>query len=695
MLFATALKDGVVGPDWTGKNYTYKLDESRLIREDQRGYYDQVPECFSVGGSHTYHLTSAQLAAGATGVAGIDEGGNLFGVDGEVLLSERTNTIGLFKPWPSAGSNVSGTVSEQTSNNGTTFIKQKLSGLPRRVRAVLTHVIIRQPFAYSQSGTALTITDTFTAGLAVGELVYIFPQSGGASAGWYPVASVNAGVSITVTMPVSMTTSGNLAWSKGIKGVRVTVALTETDTNATVANLATPTVGGVGFNVPADSANPFGWRYVDFTTAKFVNPNFTNGQANAAEIVSNLGVCPAFAFASEWVNLPTVNALDGKGANFLARIYHEATVSGTRSALSGGDLLRINNPAIQSAMGVGVLDWWRTNWQASRSGINAISTLTSLPVNTNAGTGFYVAFEFDYAVPCTSVAVYGDSTTAHSKYEWDYGPANTFTASFSGTTMTLTSDITSSQSGAGSIPYPIQAGQPLTFTGQVNNSDTSSVCVTGLVSGTNGVSGAVYSLSASQTTASGVTVTVGVNTIQNWSSWAVQAVYGKSTPEHPYDLYNGGMAGRQTPEIFGQLAYQLNQGVVPQIVLLTGYSTNNAALPTVNQLELVRGQILDAIYRCRQAGVQRVLVATWPLTTAVLNNSTVKARVDAHNDWIRKLAIDGVSDGCPDFEAVRQSQGDSVFYSPDGNPFYRPLGDGIHMGKAGVAGMKDEIIKFI
>ncbi len=49
MLFATALKEGVTGPDFTGnRNYRYKYGEQRLLLEDQRGYYEKHPDCFKL-----------------------------------------------------------------------------------------------------------------------------------------------------------------------------------------------------------------------------------------------------------------------------------------------------------------------------------------------------------------------------------------------------------------------------------------------------------------------------------------------------------------------------------------------------------------------------------------------------------------------------------------------------------------------
>lgn len=49
MLFATALKEGVTGPDFTGnRNYKYKNGEQRLLLEDQRGYYEKHPDSFKL-----------------------------------------------------------------------------------------------------------------------------------------------------------------------------------------------------------------------------------------------------------------------------------------------------------------------------------------------------------------------------------------------------------------------------------------------------------------------------------------------------------------------------------------------------------------------------------------------------------------------------------------------------------------------
>lgn len=71
MLFAKALKAGVVGPDFTGKNYTFALNEERLVNDDQRGFYEQHPACFSVFSNNALGSTAG---GGISSTDGLTEG---------------------------------------------------------------------------------------------------------------------------------------------------------------------------------------------------------------------------------------------------------------------------------------------------------------------------------------------------------------------------------------------------------------------------------------------------------------------------------------------------------------------------------------------------------------------------------------------------------------------------------------------
>jgi hypothetical protein len=59
MLFAQAIKDGVTGPDWTGKDYTYKAGEERLLLESQRGYYEQHKDAFTLRYSDSFSTSDS------------------------------------------------------------------------------------------------------------------------------------------------------------------------------------------------------------------------------------------------------------------------------------------------------------------------------------------------------------------------------------------------------------------------------------------------------------------------------------------------------------------------------------------------------------------------------------------------------------------------------------------------------------
>lgn len=99
MLFATALKDGVTGPDFTGKKYTYKNGEQRIITEDQRGYYDQIPDCFSL--VEFFSMVGKNQADKL-----VDKTGNQISIGSSSV--SKNNTIGTFRPYGAGGQTVEG-----------------------------------------------------------------------------------------------------------------------------------------------------------------------------------------------------------------------------------------------------------------------------------------------------------------------------------------------------------------------------------------------------------------------------------------------------------------------------------------------------------------------------------------------------------------------------------------------------------
>ncbi|KQT37684.1 SGNH/GDSL hydrolase family protein [Methylophilus sp. Leaf414] len=617
--------------------------------------------------------------ANIIGVAGVGNGKIYDENNQEIKLNVNTIKACISKSFPSAGSNISSFISETSSFTGTTYIKRKVSGRPNKVRFYVTHKFIRSGDAYSQSGNQVTVNTTYTKGFVAGDLIYAFPTSGAALEGWYPVASVVDGTSVTYTAEDSQTTSGSMSWSKGVKGLKIAVALTEVTANDTSDNLYTPKVGGVSYNSAATQGSPYGWRTVDFNSA----PGQKTNKCTAAKVRATSNVECALDKPSAWLSLPTVTPDDNGNANILMRIYHDATVSGSRGATSGIDMIRMNNSLLRSTLGLDASPYFRPEFQTLKTTADGIGDFTNLPTTLYAGTGFYIAAEYGYdsSVDPVGVMVATDSTGAHNKYMFDYGPSNAVQCNITGTTMTLLADITSTVGGAPS-PYPISPGQPLTFSGQASHADNNTVFVTSLASGQNGKSGAVYNLSVNQSTLNNISVTVGVNSIQGWTSWANKAVFQKSTVAKPYTIYNGGMAAHRTHEYLGQVISALKAGVVPTKLFLQGYSINNTGTPTGFDTLIVQQQLMDCIDLAFKVGVKDVYVTTWPLTGSLAGNPTYKAVIDAHNAWIQNLAVTKVITGAPDIEQIRIDMGTNAFYSPDGDPANVGFGDLIHFGRA-------------
>lgn len=637
---------------------------------------------------------SQQANTNIKGVAGVGNG-KVFDEQGNIIISLISKSIGLSKSWPTAGGNVGTIIAETSAQAGTFYAKRKLPARPKRARPILIHRILRQD-AYNQSGTNLTISTTYTKGVAVDDRLYIFPNSGTATQGWVKVNAVVPDTSITVTALDSQTASGNVTFSKPLKGIKIACALTEIATYNSTDDLVTPTVGGVQYNSAYSVSNMYGFKTIDFSPDVNSNAKLI-GDAPAAKLfgISSANATLAVAMAGQWVSLPDVPSLDGDGANFLYRLYHDPVSSGTRSSLSGVEQTYTNSEAYRSLLGIDTNPYIKRNWQTFRQGVDGVATLTTLPTSSAPGSGVLIAWEFDYGIETVGVCTLGDSTTAHNKYLFDYGIPNGFSANFAGSTMTLTANITQTLVGV-QYPCPLSIGQALTFTGQNNNADGTSPYITGLISGVSGQAGAVYSLSNAQTTANGVSVTSALNWFNFSTSWSHRAVYEKSTPDKPYSVFNGGMGAHRSTEYLAQIEFLIAQGVVPDVVQMQGWSiNNNGGNPSTQELAEERARILNTISVCRKAGVRKVLASTWPKTKTVATNPTSSANIDVHNAWLRGLATQKITDGCPDFAQVCESLGIDLFYSPDGTIANAVSADWVHPGRGGVDGMSAEFKKFI
>lgn len=192
----------------------------------------------------------------------------------------------------------------------------------------------------------------------------------------------------------------------------------------------------------------------------------------------------------------------------------------------------------------------------------------------------------------------------------------------------------------------------------------------------------------------------GVPTSSSFSGYLNQAVLGKSTPDKPYTLYNGGMGSHKMNSYIGQLKLALNAGYIPDGVVIQSFSVNDSGSPTEYHFNRAKRLVLEAITLCRKAGVRKILVPTWPYTESLFNNPTNKALIDAHNLWVKQLSIRGISDGCPDFVTVQLRMGLPLFFSADGvTPSPTAVGgvtpDRIHPGPAGTTALANELKKYI
>jgi len=598
------------------------------------------------------------------------------------------------KPWPLSILQYDGSGTGFANAGATAYGKMKCAGNPKRVRAILMASAYFASKSYSQTLTQITLTPSQTngtVGIAVGDIIWFMPYDGLATAGWYPVES-KTGTTVVVTSPVSQTTSGTCGFSRMLTGVKCSVALTEKSSYATAADLYTPYALGADHNASA-TTDMYGFYPIDFGAGGFYNnPNYL-GSAKSPKLIGTFTHIPGFA-ASNWVALPSVISDDGKGGNFLFRVFKDFSATGSYSSIDAPFLTQFANAARRQASGVDSSPECRPYFQAVYDAVDGIVTPTTIPSAVFPTAGFSIAFEFDYGTDATGVAVFGDSTTAVNPFMLSNGGVAALSATFSGTTMTLNADTASSVGGAGGISVPIVLGQDVSYAGQTNNADGTKPFIVSLLSGISGKAGSTYQLSVAQGSSTAST-TISGGSLNTWFSWAQKAVYEKSTVASPLEFFNGAFSGRTSEYYFQEIEPMLEAGIVPAVAFFQGYSVNDSGTPNDAILTIYRGRLLKAINKAKKAGVGKILVGTWPMTPGVVGGGATYTLMLAHNAWIKSLAASGVTDGCPDFDAVRVSMGTANFYSPDGSTALAACGDGIHQGRAAHVAMAAEFAKFI
>jgi len=606
-------------------------------------------------------------------------------------------TGSLSKPWSSGYLKSEGAAGFNSPNPGTFYGKMKCAGNVKRVRAIVLNAMYSTGKTYSQTLTAITLNLVAGTGvgLVAGDLMYLSQvaiTTGNLTAGWYPVASTTANT-VTLTSTVSQTATGTCSYSRPVRGIKCSVAVTEKSGYSSVRELFTPVFGDVDHNATAPT-DPYGLYPIDFGGGTLMdNPSYDTGRANAGTGMAASFMPMHTLSASNWVALPDVASDDGLGSNLLFRVYKDITVSGTFSQIDPTFTALLNNQTLLSVTGGIASKGYRPFFHTLTDSVDGIATPTLIPASTALGYGFYIAFEFDYAIAPKSIAAFGDSTTAASPYSTYNGPKNAVSATFSGTTMTLNADTVSTVSGGSGVP--LRAGESITFAGKTIAADGTDPFIVSLLSGENGKSGSTYQVSPAQGSVGPVSTTLTNSNLKSFFSWVQTAAGSKSTNENPIEVFNGAIIGRNSNFYFTQAKSLLEAGIVPYCMYLQGYTYNDGPAPAATLLATFRGRLLDVIARAKKAGVQKVLVSTWPLTKVTLADAGALPRMIAHNVWIKGLATSGVTDGCPDFEAVRLSMGSDNFFSADGTTELAPFADGIHQGRAAEALMAEEFAKFI
>lgn len=182
-------------------------------------------------------------------------------------------------------------------------------------------------------------------------------------------------------------------------GVRFAVAPTEQALNDTIANAFHPRQGGTSFNVAQSSAAPAGWRAGKFGGADSVDMLPSQGFRGSWGPTGSYQAIPDIA-VSDWIDCPSIAALDGGGPCLLVRYLTNGTPAGTETTNGG--------PTINGSTTFGTAG-------------DFISDLTIVPTAVPGTTKFFIpgfCIEFDFRVKGRSFAVPGDSNS--EGYGWMY-----------------------------------------------------------------------------------------------------------------------------------------------------------------------------------------------------------------------------------------------------------------------------------
>lgn len=182
-------------------------------------------------------------------------------------------------------------------------------------------------------------------------------------------------------------------------GVRFAVAPTEQPLNDTIANAFHPRQGGSSFNVAQSSAAPAGWRAGKFGGADSIDMLPSHGLRGAWGPTGSYQAIPDIA-VSDWIDCPSIAALDGGGPCLLVRYLTSGSPAATEITNGG---LTLNGSTTFGTAG------------------DFVSDLTIVPTAVPGATKFFVpgfCIEFDFRMKARSFAVPGDSNS--EGYGWMY-----------------------------------------------------------------------------------------------------------------------------------------------------------------------------------------------------------------------------------------------------------------------------------
>ena len=148
-----------------------------------------------------------------------------------------------------------------------------------------------------------------------------------------------------------------------------------------------------------------------------------------------------------------------------------------------------------------------------------------------------------------------------------------------------------------------------------------------------------YDVPVRQVACFGDSNTQGVGTTSGWAGWPARMVFQAVNDEVPISASNYANAGqRHADSINTAIGYMPSlAGTTKAAVYISGWSPNEGAADD-SVMAACRANVLKALARANEAGLQLTVGTTPPVTSYTAEQ---KARVAAHNTWVRSLPLYG------------------------------------------------------